>query len=225
MISDSWREYNRRIAEEIAEKGLEEFKSLPTVRKTIYCGMSKNRIEELRLLRDSHWRSKLSTIGLDNGTAVHQAYSLMRFEMVTNVLVGDLKLIFEFGGGYGEMARLVYLNNPNVSYFSYDLPAMTELQKYYLGMHCPNMKIVYTSCAFPELFIAICSLSEAPISIREKVLEYEPSHLLIRSQHSWDMIDNKWFRDYAKKNYDTVVIEPPPMYSNHFYLFATGLKS
>lgn len=133
----------------------------------------------------------------------------------------ELNFTLEFGGGYGNLCRLIHKLGFQGKYIIFDLPVFSALQKYYLklsglpvfeeiiatGIFCINdikklIKILrkYTPTDKDKnLFIATWSLSESPLHVRRKISEFFPmyGYYLIGYQDKFGEIDN-WF-DYALK--------------------------
>jgi hypothetical protein len=125
-----------------------------------------------------------------SGNLIDHAYHLARFEEETEIKIDCLKCIFEFGGGYGSMCRLVHNLGFRGKYVIFDLPHFSILQKYYLsglgievnsngsnvhsdGVYCVNdlddLKKLDIG-GDDSLFLAAWSYSEAPIPVRESLV-------------------------------------------------------
>lgn len=123
---------------------------------------------------------------------IHHAHHISQFEKRTGVRIEEINFVVEFGAGYGSMCRLFYNIGYSGTYIMYDLPIFNELQKYFL--QCADMP-VYTdnsphsektavcissfdklqktlssrTSAHNTLFIAMWSISEVPLELREKI--------------------------------------------------------
>jgi len=53
----------------------------------------------------------------------------------------DIKVVCEIGGGIGDLARIVLLQEPETKYFLVDLPEMNLLSHYFLQTNFPEKKI------------------------------------------------------------------------------------
>lgn len=153
-----------------------------------------------------------------SGNLIHHAYHLLKLREVVDVNFDQLKTVFEFGGGYGSMCRLLRRVGFHGDYAIYDLPEMTLLQKFYLsalGLSFDADKI-YLINALSELeeviaqqlgrkqslFIATWSLSETPVSLRNQILSLvkEFDYYLFSYQPRFDNIDNvEFFERYANQ--------------------------
>lgn len=175
----------------------------------------------------SRWRDALreSRVGFplkfpdypaSSGNLIHQAYHLSQFEMVSGRSLEEFKSIVEFGGGYGSICRLVYQLGFGGSYFIYDLPELSALQRFYLKMNGhivlpagPNgtaqAGIVCLSSLHDlsiklesrpiDLFIANWSLSETPLALRAQFLPLVAGarNYLIGYQVRFGEVDNRHF--------------------------------
>ena len=106
--------------------------------------------------------------------------------------------IIEFGGGYGGMCRLIRKMGFKGKYILYDLPELNLLQEYYLiKENCMENTVITNNFSIfndkYDLLIATWSLSEIPLSIREKVAQ-SAKNFIMASQFEFAGIDNiKYF--------------------------------
>lgn len=102
---------------------------------------------------------------------IHQLYHLTRFIQYAGKRA--FTHITEFGGGYGSMCvRINRLLKPE-GYNIIDLPELSELQKRYLKENDVEANL-FNSLDFlesGETFIALWSLSETPMELRNEYLE------------------------------------------------------
>ncbi len=108
---------------------------------------------------------------------LHHAYSLQVMMDKLNCSITDYNFVTEFGGGYGNMARLFKKCNNNVRYNIYDIPELTQIQKYYLKQNNIN-DIIYLNnddvidkVLDKSLFIGLWSITETPIENRDYYIE------------------------------------------------------
>jgi hypothetical protein len=124
---------------------------------------------------------------------IFQAYHACRFEEATGRSLASMRTIVEFGGGYGRLCHLAHDLGFTGTYVILDLPEVAVLQRFYLrqvgiGVSDPRETTwptsgVVTVTAVAELsallrrrppgdtaFVAISSLSEAPLALRDAVL-------------------------------------------------------
>lgn len=158
-----------------------------------------------------------------SGNLLGQAYHLARWEQKTGKRIADMATIFEFGGGYGAMCRLAYRLGFRGDYVLFDLPAFSLLQHFflantriydYVGPRCisdlEELRLYLSSEKRwgPRLFIALWSISEAPIARREVILDLASNcdAFLIAYQERFGDIDNlaffkEWSDNQARVNW------------------------
>ena len=154
-----------------------------------------------------------------SGNRIREVFHLLNFENFTKLSLCNVKTIFEFGGGYGNMARTFYKINKNINYTIFDTFHVNLLQYYYLNMlkipsnlnrvNKKNITLNYKSskCNFlndknKKLFIANWSLSESPIKLRNIILKKITNFdfILISYQEKFEKINNhKYFSNFSKK--------------------------
>jgi hypothetical protein len=149
-----------------------------------------------------------------------------------HISISTIDYVFEFGGGYGSMARIfLKLRNP-ISYTIFDLPIMKHLQQLYLSScysNLPNcIKLTSNINEIPDLyskasvFIATWSLSETPIELRKeiakKLINFE--YIFIAFQEHYNNISNiEYFSTLATNMIEyNCTLEKCNIYSGHFYL-------
>lgn len=155
-----------------------------------------------------------------SGNLIHHVYLLNQLFQATDARMEDIKSIFEFGGGYGSMARAFNQLGFAGKYLIFDFPEFTILQDFFLKSICRENNINWDdsplsnveflsdlseiSQAFsPDLFLAAWSLSESPISVRENILSRisKPKYIAIAYQHTFQEIDNAaYFKKFMEKN-------------------------
>ncbi len=162
-----------------------------------------------------------------SGNLIHHAYHAAQFEEKVEVKIHDMKSVFEFGGGYGSMCRLLFNLGFNGKYIIFDLPPFSALQRYFLkniglpvqsiddfkkpgvGIIClSNLEELNTLFAQQKednrsLFIATWSISETPINIRESILPHTSrfDSFLIAYQDRFGEVDNlDFFSNWKDSN-------------------------
>lgn len=130
---------------------------------------------------------------------VQHTWSIYNLVNALNLDLNKDEIIFEFGGGTGQMADVLSDLNFKGRHVVYDLPLITVLQKYFVdkrnikNIHIvdddPEIKMLlengtnYLPCNQPNSektilglpninFIATYSLSESDVCTREKIAEY-----------------------------------------------------
>jgi len=132
--------------------------------------------------------------------------------------IKKIEKVFEFGGGYGCMARIFSKINSNIKYLCFDTFCVNLLQFYYLKYNNLNVGFSKKNSFFLNsnskkignffsnnrntLFIANWSISETPIKFRkkfEKIIR-KSNYILISFQENFENINNlKYFKKLKKK--------------------------
>ncbi len=177
-----------------------------------------------------------------SGNRIHQTYHLYRFNEFYKKDLKTFDLVFEFGGGYGNMARIFKKINPNCIYIIFDTKPVNLIQWYYLSLikidsslsiksksniflinEIHDLKVLLKKYNFKNsLFIANLSLSEVPISFRKKILNFTKNFnsRLISFQKKFENINNYNYFQNLKKNslrkYSKSIIFPINTFNNSF---------
>lgn len=229
----AWDEHRRNIRKHMLESNdWRGFKEWSTVVATMHSADPELRAGEEKYVANSRWASSLARVPANDATSAIQMYNLALYEDVTGRAISDGDNILEFGGGYGEMARIVYEIVRPSQYTVYDYPEMSILQRYYWhkcgiksGPGCVN-DIEQVVAMLPDLFISICGISEAPMPFKKQFLDaIWPSAILIQYQGNWNGDCNseifaKFARDRFRNIYDDLV----PNYVKHRILIAWDPK-
>lgn len=175
-----------------------------------------------------------------SGNRIHQTYHLYKFNEFYKKDLKKFELIFEFGGGYGNMARTFNKINPNAIYIIFDTKPVNLIQWYYLSLlkidsslsikskskiflinNLKDLKILLKKYNYKNsLFIANLSLSEVPILLRKKILNYTGNfnYRLISFQKKFENINNYNYFNNLKKNslkkYSKSIIFPIGTFNN-----------
>ena len=140
--------------------------------------------------------------------SIHHAYHLEKFfQSVNYSKLNEIDLIIEFGGGYGNLCRILYNIGYRNEYWLFDLPEFVNMQEYYLSNTNNENVNKISFISHPEelveryenlqsrniLFIATWSLSESPLSVREKIISIisNSNYFLIAYQNNFCNIDNE----------------------------------
>jgi hypothetical protein len=152
-----------------------------------------------------------------SGNRINQVYHLSVLIKFFNIDIKKISSIFEFGAGYGLMARIFLLINSSTRYLIFDTFYTNLLQYYYLKLlgYEPVFKLEkkkninllnniqdlrkYNNKK-NSLFIANWSLSETPLKFRSKFLKFikNSDFILISFQEFFEKIDNLKYFNYLK---------------------------
>jgi hypothetical protein len=235
-----WHENVERLRELVLNDDPREFLRWDVIQNTMSVTHASYVSQELKYLKglpdwETRWSKaiKESIVGHpvphwsypeSSGNLIHHAYHWAKFEESSCMRVGDLDLVFEFGGGYGSMCRLIYSLGFDGGYVIFDLPAFSALQQFFLectgakvltpaelktvqsGITCVSeldeLKDILTadSDANKSMFIATWSISETPIELRQLVLPLLHSYkaFLIAYQSQFREINNvDFFKNWS----------------------------
>ena len=168
-----------------------------------------------------------------SGNRINHVYHLNILSRELNINLTDIKKVFEFGGGYGCMARIFSKLNKKIKYTCFDTHNVNLLQFYYLKHNNldvgfskknnfflnSNLKKVKETheTKLKSLFIANWSLSETPNKFRKNFISIikKNEFILICFQEKFEDIDNlKYFNNLRSKLSNKFVIK---ILKNKFY--------
>lgn len=240
------------MSENIQTKDLGDFLKWDVIKKTMYFQNNHVAAKELFFLLRHDWKKWKSAIRENDfgkptpfilyprssGNLIHHAYHLAKYENITHQNVTKFDYIFEFGGGYGSMARLFQNLGFEGEYIIYDLPEFSLLQKSFLekigfkvsnhigerGISCISNLNDIPDLKGKILFIGTWSLSEAPVELRGQILnKVDASSYLLAYQSSFDGLNNiddfnKIKNEPKKMKWHEFEIKHIP---DNYYLFGT----
>lgn len=171
-----------------------------------------------------------------SGNRLHHAYQFLQLERAGAGGVRDYRHLVEFGGGYGAMCAVAHRLGFSGSCLLFDLPEWSALQRWYLGelgLFSGEDGAVRTSSDEAELraevagaderslLIAMWSLSETPLELRERILPGGDRFggYLFGYQAAFEGIDNlAWFARFQRDRPDVEWTggEPEPASGNRY---------
>ena len=237
--------FNKKILNLLKNRKLTNFLRENFIQKMFFV---HNRLfilkELLELKKDKNWILYKKLIEEDNvgnpvryflypkssGNRINHVYHLSVLTKEFNINLKKLNNVFEFGGGYGCMARIFSKINKRTVFTCFDTSIVNLLQYYYLKQNnldvgfskknkfhlISNIKKINTRYS-NSLFIANWSLSETPINFRKKFIKSIKNSklILISFQESFENINNlKYFKNlkkYLDKKFKVKIIK------NEFY--------
>jgi hypothetical protein len=260
-----WVDNRIELVEKISNENPLEFLQWDIIKRTMVASYPQRFVKKelyyLKKLPDWNYRwknaLKENAIGspqkypyflTSSGNLIHQAFHISQFENFSKKHIGDYDLIFEFGGGYGAMCKLIHKLNFKGKYIIFDLPEFCALQKFYLAanglitlngdkgypdknniFHVNQLhsKIMNEFKALDNqnvLFIANWSLSESPIDARDSITRYLSnfSSIMVAYQHLFGETDNTQYFNTFKNNFIKIKKwkeYQTPFMLNNYYLF------
>lgn len=234
--------FNKSLYKIIKERKLKKFLRYAFIQKMFFVHNRLFILKELsELKKDKKWFYYKKLLLEDNvgdpvryflypsssGNRINHVYHLSCLENTLNIDLQKIENIFEFGGGYGCMARIFHNINNKISYKIFDTNLVNCLQYYYLKQNgldvgfennriklINNLEKINDKIEFKNsLFIANWSLSEVPLNLRDKFVSligrYE--NIMISFQENFENINNlKYFQSLEKKlkiNFETKIIK------------------
>ena len=168
-----------------------------------------------------------------SGNRVNHVYHLSVLSRELNINLTDIKKVFEFGGGYGCMARIFSKLNKKIKYTCFDTHYVNLLQYYYLKHNnldvgfskknnfflTSNLKKIKDNHGtnLKSLFIANWSLSETPNKFRKNFISIikRNDFILICFQEKFEDINNlKYFNNLKRKISNKFMVK---IIKNKFY--------
>jgi len=156
-----------------------------------------------------------------SGNRINHVYHLNVLSSEFNVNLKKINKVFEFGGGYGCMARIFSKINKKIFYTCFDTNYVNLLQYYYLKQNNLNVGFkkknnYFLISNFSEnkrfllkkfhnhFFIANWSLSETPIKFRKQFFKIikNSKFILISFQEYFEEINNLLYFKKLKKKLD-----------------------
>ena len=237
-ISDFWGSWALRFFERASKEGMSKFLTWDFVKTAMFHEIKKVALGKLK--KSNRWNFfKLFTredkfgSPKNNGNLLHHLYSINEFLNFSETNFSKLRVIYEFGGGYGSLCRIIFRLGFQGLYVIRDLPIVCHIQKgYFKGIKLDqevdeiSNPSYHPSC---ELFIALWSISECPLKIRDEVfLMTNFKKCLIAFQKEFSGINNlKYFRDLikSKPEYSWKLYEISHLPNNYYLLGALNEKS
>lgn len=206
--NNTWDVLQSTLREQLLHGNIEDFLNWDVIRDTMFHFAKPVELEYLQNTKDwPIWEKAIAETNVGNPpnnlNLIHQAYSLARyFEFYNGISdIKNIKSIAEIGGGYGCMRRLVYELGFRGRYVIYDLPEFLELQKYYLNrLTIPTVFTNRPEEVDGEFLIALWSVSEMPLVLRDSVLQNAKRYLIAYQKDFDGMDNNAYFLNFMARN-------------------------
>jgi hypothetical protein len=256
-VDGEWATFTRDIAAALRANGADRFLRLPPIAKTVHPRIRSHTRRYLDyLLQSPRFSLSLSKaltespVGqpllnpqypLSSPLLMQHGYHLVRLLEATDLDLTSLRLVVDFGAGYGSFFRLLRNMGYQQRYVICDLPVMCALQRFYLRNVFPtepdarppaNLQWAADEIPAtlrreaaqhsPSLFIATWSLSETPLSVRHEITPALDafSYILCAYQRTFGSRNNVEYFEALQKSmpqFDWQHFECP-VYRNNFYL-------
>lgn len=189
-----WESFTNRIKNHLETKDISTFMTWDVLINTMIAGVDSVEIDYLRN-NWGYWVDKISETTLkpnshhiyqmSSTNNLHHAYSLQIMMDNLGVQLSDFSMVTEFGGGYGNTARLFVRAGFTGDFVIYDIPELCKIQDYYLKQNSISDVVLLSgddkinTIKTDSLFLALWSISETPVDTREvyvtnlKMLEHD----------------------------------------------------
>lgn len=263
-----WRENETKIKYYFMDKFNNSFLNNPIIRSTMFMDFAgeqqknelnylKNRIPEKdlkQLLKENNIGNPTITNFHYNTShnTIHHLTHLFKFLDVTKNKVqkkfSNIHQVVEWGGGYGNLAKIFLKLNPEVTYIIIDIPVFSFIQAIYLSVVCDKEKINLIlnqedsiekgkiniiplnesllnnlNITNTDLFISTWALSESTKYAIEYVTSknfFNAKYLLIAHQAKSEFTPySETIKDNLSK-FNILYHEKIPLLKNNYYLFA-----
>lgn len=256
-----WTENRMRLRRAMLEQDPIDFLTWEIIRETIFGGGGCY-AEELNALDDRLLQAARETrVGLPkrcvhdkrtSGAMVRHGYHISQFERHAGVQIGSINSVFEFGGGYGGMCRLLHNLGFLGNYVIFDFPELHALQRYYLGMHgigpyaakkgagkgsitfltdIAGLDALPVPDSRTSLFIGTWSISETPEQLRRQVFAHPVvssiGNFIIAYQNRFFEVDNQGFFSEIRATFTAQHWEHYEIkhFSDNYYLIGSSQGS
>lgn len=254
-----WGKFNTSLEKVFSPAPSFDFLSHPIIQSTMFVSQEgewlreehsylKKELGESKLLELAHEDAcgkprLLSTGAPTSHNSIHHLYHLIRFKNTVKSSFTKNQTVVEWGGGYGNMAKILQRMVPGITYVIIDLPLFSALQWLYLSVTLgpervnfirsredqiePHKINLITLCHLndfklrADIFISTWGLSESSEFSQDYVIEhlwFGAKHLLIGFQDSnQDLKYASRLGELAKK--DGATVEPIAFIQGNYYAF------
>lgn len=238
-MSNPWEDNIKAIGQ---IKDFSKLCRLPVILKTMFVGNNSYIDKEYKWLVSNEdftnkWKRLLIVNGYGNperytylpetsGNTIHMVYHLAMWEHILKMSLHDVKTVYEFGGGFGNMAEIVN-RYTSAEITIHDFPECSRMQKDYLSHVAPSGIFKFVNApvkSYYDLFISTWAISECDIPIRETVepIMAASKYILIAYAAVFhDVNNNDYFNKLRERltthSWEDILI--PSMDGNHRYLF------
>lgn len=266
FLMPSWKKNTQEIEAVLIAELPFSFLRDQTLKRTMFAHMPKSTTELQKNFLKSHMSAELLTKTLkenstgrpilndfefkSSGNSIHHLYHLAKYSSETEQEIIKLDHVLEYGGGYGNMARLVKKINRDATYTIVDIPVFAYIQLVYLRsifgsdavtlfdethrivegkinivpLDTAHLNLLARSDYVPSLFTSTWALSESNKKTQKTVFDFDyfkAEKLLLAYQKSNDSF--KYAQDIEKlpPSYTINYKEELDYLENNYYLFAS----
>ena len=186
-----------------------------------------------------------------SATSIHHLYHLIKFSSELKIDLNKINTVVEFGGGYGDLAKIFKKINPKITYLIIDLPIFSTLQSIYLksvlGEAEVNLIIKNEQMKnnainlipldppridvsqFPaiDLFVSTWALSESSLKAQQYIKSknyFDAENLLLAYQKNDDLFSCAENIKNINKGYASLYNKEIEFIKDNYYLFCEKIN-
>jgi len=242
-----WNDFTNRIKHKLETSEISNFMTWDILINTMIAGVDPIEIEHLNKNWD-YWADKITenklkpnsheTYPISSTNNLHHAYSLQIMMDNFGIKLSDFNTVTEFGGGYGNTARLFRKASFNGTYYIYDIPELCRIQNYYLSQNSINdINLLMKNDSIENvpkesLFLGLWSITESPISTRNYYLNnlkfFSHDYIFIAmgdmfyTENNMDWLQNTIIPELEQNNFTHKLIKI--QHGNGMYYFVAKKK-
>lgn len=215
LVTDVWHRFNSRLESALLPLPPYSFLRDPTVRHTMFVDARERWMKEQlallkqtyslpqlksQLVEDDVGRPPIASVRLmTSHNSIHHHYHFTLFGQKTGLDLNRITRVIEWGGGYGNQAKIFTRINPEATYTIIDTPLFCALQKLYLSTVLGRDRVHLISTEAGQ--ISERRINLLPLSRLEDLAERIQSDLFVStwglSESSTDaqdfVVDHRWF--------------------------------
>jgi hypothetical protein len=238
-----WESFRNRIKNHLDTNDISSFATWDILVNTMIAGVDNIEIEHIKK-NWGYWGDKIGESKLQPNSHhlypmsstnnLHHAYSLQIMMDNVGMTLSDFGSVTEFGGGYGNTARLFRKAGFNGSYVIYDIPELCKIQDYYLTQNSITDIVMISGddkldkIESPSLFLGLWSITETPTNTRDyyvnnlKMLNHDVIFIAMGdyfySENNMEWLNNSIIPELEKNNYECKIIKIE--HGNGMYYFS-----
>ena len=228
---NEWQRHRYNLTRDFLQRDPEDFMDFQAIKETMFVGNAEYTFEQYKEMRDAitldsimdrdifsqnHQHPAYAT----TGNTIHHRYHLFMLDKLCACKAEDCNSILELGGGYGNMARIIWKMGFTGEYSIVDLPEFIVLQDYYLSHHGILVNWQADLARHYDLFIATWSLSEIPLEDRAPYEKLDVDYFLLAYGPNYAEIKNHdYFQHFVScyPDHSFVLLEAPHQ-TDQYYL-------
>ncbi|MDL2283924.1 hypothetical protein LJC19_02105 [Oxalobacter sp. OttesenSCG-928-P03] len=190
---------------------------------------------------------------VSSGNTTHHLYHLAKFGTESGLRIENINSIVEWGGGYGNMARLAKTINKDMTYIIIDIPIFSYIQFVYLNstlgrnavvlceqeagvekgkvnivpLHIPHLLALVSQISGSDVFLSTWALSESNLKTQELIRNlnyFEARNLLIAYQKEDELFPFARNVEHISDSYSVEFQSETEYLKDNYYLFCKKIR-